>query len=168
MPKPNFETAMETKLLAKRLLQAAPGGTVSYADLSREVGYAVTGADSHLQSALRQCLSQENAVFDNIRGEGYRRLTDEEIVSASSRDAERLRRGARRAIVKLSSVKDFSAMPPEKRLEHNARLSLFAVMRAMAKESAVKTITPHVQVANNQLPLAKTLEAFMRKTSASS
>jgi len=121
MPKPNFEAAMETRLLYQTLKQTEPGKDITYAALSRVVGYPVTGADGHLQSALHACLSRDGMVFDNIRGEGYRRLTDAQIVASSSRDAEIIRRRARRAAKKLGSVRDFSHLTGEQKIEHNAR-----------------------------------------------
>lgn len=133
MTKPNFEISADTRLLYQVLARVQPGQTVSYARLSEAVGYAVSGSTTHLQSALRMATTNDEAVFDNIRGEGYRRLTDEEIISAATRDTDSLRRKARRAARKLATVSDFSAMPPE---AHRAQRAAFALRRHHGHDQA--------------------------------
>lgn len=166
MSKPSFEIAVDTRLLHQTLSKAKPGDEISYAKLSEAVGYPVAGDNAHLQSAIRRCFSNDEMVFDNIRGVGYRRLTDEEIVSAATRDTDALRRRSRKAAKRLASVTTVDSMAPEKRVEHNARLSLFAAITAMTKPKAIDQLKANVSAFGNELPFAKTLEAFRKPTPA--
>ena len=166
MSKPNFEIAVDTRLLHQALSKVRPGEEISYAKLSEVVGYKVDGANTNLQSAIRRCFSNDEIVFDNIRGTGYRRLTDEEIISAATRDTDALRRKSRKAAKKLAVVTTVNEMAPEKRIEHNARLSLFAAITAMTKPKAIEQLKSNVSSFGTELPFAKTLEAFRPKSVA--
>ena len=165
MTKPNFEISVETRLLYQALVKIKPGEDIAYTTLTEAVGYKVEGGNSHLQSAINQCFRNDGIVFDNIRGVGYRRLTDSEIVDAATRDTDAIRRKSRKAAKRLASVSKFEALPPEKRIEHNARLSLFAAITSMSKQSSVDEIKSDVAAFGNQLPFAKTLEAFRNRAS---
>lgn len=166
MTKPNFEIAVDTRLLYQALTKLRPGEQITYAQLGEVVGYKIEGSNSHLQSAIRRCFSIDDMVFDNIRGEGYRRLTDAEIVDAATRDTDALRRKSRKAAKRLASVTTVDQMAPEKRVEHNARLSLFAAITAMTKPKAIDALKSTVSAVGNELPFAKTLEAFKQKSAA--
>lgn len=163
MAQPNFEIAIDTRLLYQRLKEVAVGSDVTYPDLSKVVSRAVRGADSHLQAAIRMCQTNDRIVFDNIRGVGYRRLNDEQIIDSATRDTDALRRRSRRAAKKLTMVNDFAALPSEKRIEHNARLSLFSAIAAMTKSGGVEAIRNEVKSAGGELPFAKTLAAFRQQ-----
>lgn len=164
MTKPNFEISVDTRLLYQELKKIKTGEDISYEVLSKAVGYQLEGANSHLQSAIRMAFTNDGMVFDNIRGTGYRRLTDEEIIDAATRDTDSLRRKSRKSAKRLASVSNFASMAPEKRIEHNARLSLFAAITNMTKPSAYEQLRENVTSFGTELPFAKTLEAFKSKT----
>lgn len=52
------------------------------------------------------------------------------------------------------------------KVEHNARLSVFGAIAAMTKPAALEDLRTKVAAAGHELPLAKTLDAFMRKQAA--
>jgi hypothetical protein len=162
MPRPNFEISTDTALLYHDLVRIPPGGEITYTALSESMGREIAGGDPHLQTALRRALTLDGAVFDNIRGVGYRRLKDEEIVAASTRDTDGIRRKSRRAARKLSAVEDYTALPADVRIEHSAKLSLFGALLAMTKPSAIDNLRTQVATAGRELPFAKTLEAFRK------
>ena len=160
--RPTFEISIDTKLLYDELIASKAGDVVTYQQLGKAVSRVVTGGDPYLQSALHRAFKNDDAVFDNVRSVGYRRLTDAEIVKLSTKDTDTIRRRSRRAGEKLTKVVDFSALPLQQRIEHNARLSIFSAIAAMTKPSSVKKIETHAAVVDKQLALAETLEAFKR------
>lgn len=157
--KPSFEMSIDTRIIYNRLNEAAVGEVVSFKALGDALGRKVEGNCSHIQSALNRLLG-EGVLFDNVRKVGYKRLTDSEIVNTSEREREGLKRKARRAVKKLSCVSDFDALPNELKVKHNASMSGFGAIMAMMKPSGMRKLETAVQKASQQLPLAKTLEAF--------
>lgn len=160
--KPNFEIATDTRLLYQALMKVKPGSEITYTALSKDMGRHIEGADPYLQSAIRRAFKNDGAVFDNIRGKGYRRLLDNEIVAGSVGDTDALRRKARRSARKLAAVENVADLPQEQRIEHSARLSLFAAIVSMTKPAAIESVKAKVSAAGQELPFAKTLEAFQR------
>lgn len=161
--KPHFEIATDTRLLYQELTKVKVGEEITYTALAKEMGREIKGSDPYLQSAIRRAFHLDGAVFDNIRGVGYRRLNDQEIVAASAGDTDALRRKARRSAKRLTAIEDFTALPPEARIEHNARLSIFGAIVSMTKQAAIEGVRTQVSSAGHELPFAKTLEAFRTK-----
>lgn len=160
MTRPSFEMSIDTRLVYEALKKAAIGEVVSLSAISQELGRKVGGEDSSIQSAIRRLLKTDGIVFENVRGVGYKRLRDEEIVNSSERDREGLRRKARKIVKKLTCVQDFDALPNELKVKHNAAVSGFGAIAAILTPGSMKKLEAHVERASQQLPLAKTLEAF--------
>ena len=73
------ETAIDTRLLLQRLLQAKVGEVITYRELNSAIDRDVQReANPFLQSAMRAALRQM-MVFSTIRGVGVKRLTDREL-----------------------------------------------------------------------------------------
>lgn len=162
--KPAFELSADTRFLYEILSNTRPGEQVTYQQLGAAVARPIVGGDPHLQSALARTFRDDGAVFDNIRGIGYRRLTDAEIVQVSARDLDRLRRRSRRYAEKLTKVEHFEALPQQRRVEHNARLSIFSAIVSLTKARATKRVEDLVTVTGRELPFAETLAAFSPKS----
>lgn len=158
--KPAFEMSIDTRVIYDRLKSAAIGQTVTFDELSKELGRKVEGDSSNIQSALRRLVNTDGIVFDNVRGLGYKRLNDVEIVNTSERDREGMRRQARKIVKRLTCVSNFDALPNDMKIKHNAALSGFGAIAAIMTPGAMKKLEASVEQASQQLPLAKTLEAF--------
>lgn len=160
--KPRFEIATDTRLLYAALVAVKPGEEITYAALSKDMGRPIGGGDPYLQSALRRAFAMDGAVFDNVRGVGYRRLQDPEIVASSIGDTDTLRRRAKRAARKLGAVTNYTDLPADTKVEYNARLSVFGAIAAMTSQKAIEGVKESVGASGRELPFAKTLEAFRR------
>ena len=160
-PKNLFEISVDTRMLYDLLSKAPVGETVTFARMSEALGRRVEGADSHLQSALRRLVSLDQKVFSNVRGVGYQRLSDTEIVKSGERDRDHIQRSARKAAKRLLCVEDFDALPNDLKVKHNTYLSMYGAMVSMLSPGRVKNLESEVSKAQAQLPLAKTLEAFI-------
>jgi hypothetical protein len=158
--KPTFEMSSSTRLLRQRLAQTKVGDVVSYAELSRVISEPVDGSTSSLQTSLRSLLRNERMVFGSIRGVGVKRLADSEIVAASSSDIDGIRRKARKSVMKITAVQNFTGLSPKDQMAHTSRLSIFAVVASMASDQGVKKIEAAVGGRSSELPIAETLKAF--------
>lgn len=158
--KPSFELSIDTRLVYDRLKQAAIGEVVSFRALKDALGREVEGSESSIQSAVRRLLKVDGIVFENVRGVGYKRLADIDIVRSSESMRDRLRRGAKRMVRKLACVQNFDALPNDLKVKHNAAMSGFGAVVAMMSPGRMKKLEQKVEQAAAQLPLAKTLEVF--------
>lgn len=157
--KTTFEMSIDTRTIYDRLKKAAIGEVVSFAQLSELLGRKIAGDCSNLQSALHR-LEGEGTAFANVRGTGYQRMNDIEVVNTSESAREGIRRKAKRAIKRLTCVNEFDRLPNDMKVKHNAALSGFGAIAAIMSPGRVKALEQDVAKAGSQLPLAKTLEAF--------
>lgn len=154
-----FEMSIDTRMLYDRLKEAAIGEVVSFTQMQEILGRLVDGASSNLQSALHR-LETDGIAFANVRGVGYQRMNDVEVVNTAESAREGLRRKAKRAIKRLTCVQQFDALPNELKVKHNAAISGFGAIASIMSPGRVKALEEQVAKAGAQLPLAKTLESF--------
>ncbi|TGU44645.1 hypothetical protein EN788_22275 [Mesorhizobium sp. M2D.F.Ca.ET.145.01.1.1] len=154
-----FEMSIDTRMLYDRLKKAVTGEVISFTQMSEELGRPIAGDCSNLQSALHR-LEGEGIAFANVRGSGYQRMNDIEVVNSAETAREGIRKKARRAIKRLTCVQKFDALPNELKVKHNAALSGFGAIASIMSPGRVKSLEEQVAKAGAQLPLAKTLEAF--------
>lgn len=157
--KPDFERSIDTRLLLQRLVETKQSEVVPYTELSEAISRPVSGGTSNLQSALRIAFNDYGMVFSPIRGVGYRRLTDGEIVEASGNDVTRIRRASKRAARKLFQS-EFSRLSNEDKIKHNTHASIFGAVSAAISKKTVTAIEKAVTKAGRELPVAETLKLF--------
>lgn len=157
--RPRFEMSVDTRLIYDRLKDVPVGETVDYSILEGILGRKINGGDPLLQSALHS-LQNDGVLFGNVRGVGYQRLKDEDIVRSSEADRKGIRRKARRAVERLSLVSNFEALPNDLKIKHNAAVSGFGAIAAVLAPAKMKQLETSVESAQARLPLSKTLEAF--------
>lgn len=154
-----FEMSIDTRMLYDRLKKAVIGEVISFTQMGEILGRTVAGDCGNVQSALHR-LEGEGIAFANVRGEGYQRMNDIEVVNSAEHAREGIRRKAKRAVKRLTCVQEFDKLPNELKVKHNAALSGFGAIASIMSPGRVKTLEEHVARAGAQLPLAKTLEAF--------
>ena len=152
------EISVDTQLLVERLRKVGVGETISYAELTGTISRDVQGsARGNLYTARRTLQRDDNVVFGVVVGEGMKRLNDSEIVSTATSDRVGIRRRSRRAARRLACVQDFDSLPSEAKIRHQAAISLFGVISAIARNSETKRLEAAVEQAQNKLPVAATL-----------
>lgn len=157
------EISVDAKLLYERLKKVGIGEMISWDELSDVVSRdARAGGPAYgaLTTARRRALTNEGMVFDPVFGKGLKRLGDTEIVETSQAKIDAVRRRSRQALKRLSCVQDFGALLPEQRIKHNTFASVFSAFVTITKAGPMKKLEGRVAEAQEQLPLAKTLEAF--------
>ena len=150
-----FELSADSKTLAQRLREVTVGETVPYSVLSAAIARDVC-ADGRgaLQTARRLVLKEYRMVFDAVRGEGLRRLTDVQIVSLSDKARDHIRRTSRKTARALTCV-DYDAMPRDVQTKHNTALSMLGVIGELATEKSQARLASMVEEAGTELPYAK-------------
>lgn len=156
-----FEMSPNTRLIRQRLATAAVGDLIGYRELSALISSPVSGETAALQSARNSLLVQERRVFGCIRGEGLKRLNDSEIVAAADGDIDGIRRRAKKAVCKITSVQDFAGMTAKDQLAHTTKTSIFTAVASMSSDKGMKKIGTAVGGRASELPIAETLRAFM-------
>lgn len=157
--KTRFEMSIDTRMLYDLLKKAAVGEVVSFTRMSEVLGRQVEGATGNVQSALHR-LEGEGIAFANVRGTGYQRMNDVEVVNTAEEAREAIKRKAKRAAKRLTCVQNFDGLANELKIKHNAALSGFGAIASIMSPGRMKVLEDQVARAGAQLPLAKTLEAF--------
>lgn len=157
---PISELSLDAQLIRDRLYKAEVGETVTFAELDELIGRDVRKkAISAMNTARKHALKNRRVVFTSVHGVGIKRMTDVEVVDGAACDVKHIRRSARRAAVKLTTV-DFGTLPNEKKVEHNAQLSVLGVIDQFSSKSALTLTKARVQEASEVLPVGRMLEAF--------
>jgi hypothetical protein len=154
-----FERSALTKAIVAYLLMHDKGTELSYSELSRHIGEAITSATPRLTSAFDILERDHNAIWVRVRPKlGIRRLSDVDI-------AQRLPRwwmfGARR---KLNRGGDQSQIVETDKLsiDEQSRFAVDCVQRELAFESLSKSTRKRMEKVargnSNDLPSFNILE----------
>jgi hypothetical protein len=156
------EASIDTQYLYERLKKVGVGEMIGYDELSELVQRDVrNGAHGNLSTARNRLMRDDQMVFEAVRGKGLKRLTDAEIVSTGQSVLDRTRRAARRGFIRNTCV-DYDRLADADKVKHNAYASIFNVVQAVSKGSAVRKIEGAMSDSKQVLPLAATLEAFKK------
>lgn len=158
---PMFEMAPDTRLLRQTLAKASIDDFITYDALSAVISKPVNGGTHALQSARNSLLRRERMVFGVIRGSGLKRLNDTDIVSASEQDVVGIRRKAKMAVRKLTSVQDYNAMPADKRLAHTVKMAVYTAVADISTERSMEVIEKASVGRSSALPFQDTIRAFL-------
>lgn len=157
-----FEPSIDARLLADRLSEVPAGETVKYADLNlvinRNVQAAARGA---LMSARRLLERERRILFESIVGVGLKRLTNEEIPKLGEAARRRIFKFSKRAVRKVSAA-DYEALSPQGKNQYNSALVALGTVAHFSSRDGAKKIESAVKEAQKPIPLAKTLELFVK------
>lgn len=148
---PTFRRSLETQELVARLTLLQEGQLISYEDLSVIAGEQITGASSILQTAKRIVENESGYVLSVERGVGVRRLDDSQIVEDTHGARVKIARQSKRALKRLSGVKNFDALTEEQRRTHQAHAVIYAVISEKASSKSIKRVSSTVKVDGNAL-----------------
>lgn len=163
-----FKMSIDTMALIKYLTEKKDeNGLITYQELSEVIGRDIQKeARGCLKTAQNRLLNDEGISFGVIRGEGIRKLSQEEVVDASDAPIMRSRRLAKRGFARLTKgIQDFENLPREKQIKHNVAASIFGMINHMTKAKSIQKLIPAVEKASGILPVMKTIEAFKKEKS---
>lgn len=154
------QQAMETRLVIERLRKMEMGDFVSHEELRELTGLHNQGRLCGVARSAINHLLADNLRFESVRGKGYKRINDEEIVECGLRDRRRIGRAARRAARKLSCV-NLKGLSAAATTALNLAATNLSVLDHFSKEATSKKIEAKVKEASAALPVGKILE-FMK------
>lgn len=153
------EQAVDTRLLVSLLQKAEMGQVFTYEQLSDQLGRNIMGDCPNLSSARRIVQRDFDIVFDVMRGEGIKRLSDGEIIALGDRLPGKVRRLSKRMVTKLSKARD-EKLSNEQIVQRNATVSMAGAFIHMATKSGMDKLEKAVRVNAAELAVGKTLELF--------
>ncbi len=147
---------------------AAVGDVITFDSIADALGHDRRKLTSSVHTAIYNAqlvLEQDyQMVFSNIRGVGYKRLSDEEIVDRFEYDRRKLRKRAQRAASRLLNVQDFRALSPERRLTHQAALGVLAAISRTSSPAMVEAVKEEVKtVDSGKVPIGRILELMINR-----
>lgn len=120
---------------------AVPVGEVwTFASMTTILGRKPNGGDGSVQRALKYLCLQHGVEFENVRSDGYRRLSDQGIVGVLPRDRMRVRSVVKRSKIRMSNVQDYAALPNHAKLQHDTHAAVLGVMSALNSPKIIKAI----------------------------
>lgn len=127
-----FERAKLTVDLCNLLRQT--NGTISYDAITKSVGADLEDIRPTLTNVRRYLERDEGIVFETVRGEGLRRLTDAEKVQSASRFTQRIHRTAGLGVQRIGAVSDFTALSNEDQMLATLRKTVFETVKRETNE----------------------------------
>ena len=152
----HFERAYETGLFVERFRKLETDEMLTYGELSVMVGYNVQTKRSHLDSARRIILAEENVLIETIHGVGLRRSGNTGALGAGTRSRERICRESRRGLRRLGCA-DIAVMDNAQRLQFNGTAGVLGVLQECAKPKTARQLEGRVKAAGERLPVQKIL-----------
>jgi hypothetical protein len=160
MPTLTFETSEDSRILRNMLEPATFGQTFTYAEMEAAVGKPISKFRGALLTARRQLSREAGIEFGIERKIGIRRLTDDEIATASVTNRKSIGRKAKRSAQILNNA-DYSMLSASKQLLATATMSIFLAIRAQVSDQSVRAIQA-VGGSAKSLPIKETLQALLR------
>ena len=157
--KPNFLKSNDTAIIENRLRSTKPGDLVSYAELSTLLGRDVNEFCRGNVVSARRTLIKESIFFDCVTNEGYKRLTNEEAVTAADHYRTRAKHAARRGMTQLENV-PFDGLSDESKKKHVTLAAQLGAVDLFSSSRATKRIESAVTDASNKMALGETLKLF--------
>lgn len=154
------QTCAETLRLVDYMRGAAMGKLFTYAELSGIVGADVRVAKRHwLESAKRILVARHGIVFESVRGQGLRRLSDGELPALADHDRKGIHRRAGRSARKLACA-NVEALSTDQKTKLYVGLATLAVVRHVTGAQQQKRLTGIVITTQQRLPVASAIEAL--------
>lgn len=151
--------------LVTRLIDSKPGDEIAYHQLSKVVGRDVAKTDRWLiQRAIEVAARDHGAIFGNIRGVGYQRLSADQahMLGATSRTS--IRRKAKRTIKRIvSAVSRVNQMNPEAARKANAEISTLGVLEHISRDKVAAPAATHDDAPE---PVAIAMQRMLRNMGA--
>lgn len=149
--RPKFKQSAETVSVLSILTNAAIGQTITYEQMRKAIKTPIElpMIQQAARSAIRILQRERSMVFACVPNEGYRRLSDEEIVDSSDHDIRCLRNKAKRSMVKLQTANPEN-LTPEKQGKQSARMAMLAVNVGALDFTRTKKLTQSTDTTASQ------------------
>jgi hypothetical protein len=159
-----FETSIDTQLVIDHLKEKVIGDIVSWEEVEAILGRVRPSICSNVRSARNFLEREEHIFFESIKGVGFKRIADEDVVGiVKTSGVKRVRSLISRQARRLKNISDFDGMSNEKKVEHNTTLSVLGAMILFSRNHSVAKVTAVVEEERAKLSVANTLKLFLPK-----
>jgi len=156
--------SLDSQMLYDRLIQASPGETISYEELTGIIDRDVqTEAYGCLYTARHKARSLNRKVFGVIANVGLKCLEDDEIVATGYESIKRVRNRARSGLKSLVCLQDYAGLPEPLKIKHNAVASILMVANRVTAPKKVAALEGVVAEKMEKLTFHQTLRFFEKK-----
>jgi hypothetical protein len=141
---PSEANVARRNAITKALLTVTPGTIISYAEISRQVGFSVRDFGSQLSYVKSKLIRDHHVVFGIMRGEGLIRLTSQGILLlAESREAGTRRRSKKDVNILICANR--RDLDHEEQMRYDIMLKKTGFNYAVARdETAAERLAPFV------------------------
>jgi hypothetical protein len=156
---PSFQMSADARLLMQHLSKVSVGQVVTYDEMSNVVSRPISGTSTSLRTALKRLMRDQGMIFGVIRGKGFKRLDDAEIVAEGGKATDIIRRRAKHAIERQSKA-DFGKLNREQQGRYTAQVSILAATAFMTTERQVARIAEASKPDVKEIAVSATLAMF--------
>ena len=132
---------------------------MTYDELSKLLGRDVRQFCMSNVASARRTLVSESIFFDCLTNEGYKRLTNEEAVTASDHYRTRAKKAARRGLTHLANV-PFDSLSDEAKRKHLTASAQLGAIELFSSTKSSKKIETAIGNNNHKMALGETLKLF--------
>lgn len=158
------EAAYETRQIVELLMSAEPGQSITFAQIREACGMNSINACRGYLSTARKTVRREGLLFEAIRGQGLRRMTDEEIATRTPEwRRKRIRRQSREMVKDLAAVNDFAGLSDEARLSVYVAQTEAAIIDKATSRGAETTLRDASRAKQDQLAIGESLRLLMSR-----
>lgn len=154
------ELGIDTQILESALSELNVGDMITYDALSALIKRDVQREARHVLISARRRQLRNGSLFEPVVNVGIKRLDDIAVVGTGRDTISRIYNLSRRGRRKLSCVRDFDALPNDKKIEHHVRLAQLGVMHKIGSPKESKRLVAAVHETSKPLALRECLEAI--------
>ena len=146
------EKSIYTTKIYNKIIEIKEHEILLYEDIFNEINKTKAEAYYYLSSAIKM-VEKEGIHIDIIRGQGIKRITDEEhVLLISTKGICKMKKNAQRTIRKLTNIENFENLSTEAKTQHNMTLSLMGASLALTKPKNTKKIKDKINNTNKSIP----------------
>lgn len=149
----------DTRIIENRLRETKPGDLVTYGELSTLLGRDVRKFCKSNVDTARRSLVSESIFFDCLPNSGYKRLCDEEAVSAADHYRTRAKKSARRGLNHLKHV-PFDGLSDDGKRRHLSMSAQMGAIELFSSTKSLKKIEGVVGQKMSTMAIGETLKLF--------
>jgi hypothetical protein len=155
----NSKASGEVHILVDVLQNLEKGTVITYGVLSGKLGRDVCENRAPLHTAFKHLKKHHGMVFDVVRGIGYKRVVDNELVGLADKHVRGIRKKAARACDEMRTA-DLTKLDQSERIALAARSGLCAAIEGQTTHKAIQRAEE--AVANNHAisAMKETLQAL--------
>lgn len=160
MPAAMFEPSVDSRFFRERLRKLSINELVTDDELSSIIGKPYKESVSAFYSAKRAIQRDHKVVVARIRGTGWRRLEDTDILKATEKHSARIRGVSKRAVRELVCA-DPEKLTPAEQIIQTTKITIYGMISAAASDDGLSRVRGF---APSSLPIGD-LIAGMKKAS---